>query len=386
MNLLVSRTVLNVGVTAVFLAVPAHAERWWTAPELKARVAFPNAVVGNGPHYWNQDESGTFLFATTGYSRKTIDWGYLYSIDALSAANGQTTNPVPIASGNNVDLAPNSYGLRGGALSDELGLVLSGNAYEGSGAWNSHVSLPTDGTPWTRAVPRTVFDITNNVSVHVVWDSGDFSHDSQYLYTNDYLWDIVPGESERIWKWEVGNLGQDGMGLASNAVYYTQVLGIWSVNVYHIGGRDLVFYGGLDHAKERIIVCVFDTVDETETVLVDLPNDAEHNPFFGAWNDFEVVQNIKVGGVGLGQMHLYVTYDNGTIMIYNLRADGKSVGAKVRHFAPQDVMDILGVASLGACRVLEVTNDERIAFFASHAQQAVHVLHSHPVSGVVILR
>ena len=385
MKLTTRKGIAWLGMLCMALACEARAENWWKAPLLKATIPLASGV-GNGPHYWNMDESEQFLFATTGYNDG--DWGYLFAVDDLRNAEG--VSPVaPIASGESRALAPFSYGLRGGAISDDLGRVLSGNAYEGDGRWWGHASLPTDGSAWNRSstnLPATVFGISNNVSIHVVWDSADFSHDSAYLYSNDYLWDIIPGESERIWKWEVGDLEQDGMGLASNAVYSTQVLGIWSLSVYHIGGRDLIYYGGLDHAKSNIIVCAFDTVDETEHVLLSLPNTLENNAYFGAWNDFEIVQNVKVSGIGSDAMHLHVADDVGNIRIYRLRQGGKQAGGLVAHLTPAMLAGVLGFPALGNCRVLEVTNDGATAFFSMHGQRSVFVLHSHPVAAMLILR
>lgn len=377
--------IVGLGVLAVMLASEGRSEQWWKAPLLQAKVPL-NYGTGNGPHYWNMDESEQFLFATTGYVAD--DWGYLFSVDDLRNAEG-VAQVAPIASGKSGDLAPFSYGLRGGAISDERGRVLSGNAYEGDGRWWAQASLPTDGSVWNRSdtnFPTTVFGISNNVSVNVVWDSADFSHDSLYLYSNDYLWDIAPGESERIWKWNVGDLDSDGMGLTSNAVYMTQVLGIWSVSVYNIGGRDLIYYGGLDHNKSNIIICALDTVDETEHVLISLPNNAENNAFYGAWNDFEIIQNVKVSGIGTDAMYLYVGDDVGNIWIYRLRADGKKVGAQVAHITPAALASYMGLTSLGNCRVLEVTNDGEKAFLSTHGQRSVFVLHSHPVAAMLILR
>ena len=385
MNCTTRKGIAWLSLLGIVLASEAQSEQWWRAPLLQATVPLVSGV-GNGPHYWNMDESEQFLFATTGYSEG--DWGYLFAVDDLRNAEG-AAQVTPIASGESRTLAPFSYGLRAGAISDELGRVLSGNAYEGDGRWWAQASLPTDGSVWNRSstnFPTTVFGISNNVSVHVIWDSADFSHDSAYLYSNDYMWDIIPGESERIWKWEVGDLGRDGMGLTSNAVYMTQVLGIWSLSVYHIGGRDLIYYGGLDHDKSNIIICAFDTVDETEHVLISLPNTSENNAYFGAWNDFEIIQNVKVSGIGTDAMYLYVGDDVGNIRIFRLRAGGKQVGAQVAHLTPARLAAVMGLSALGNCRVLEVTNDGGTAFLSSHGQRSVFVLHSHPVVTMTILR
>lgn len=386
-----TRIKLALAVIAACVVVhPAQAQRWWTAPVLKARISFPDPGPFNGPHYWNADAGGSLLFVTTGYGHESSEFGYLYEIDAITGSAGEVTNLLPLARGNALDLGPYSYGLRGGAISAERGVVISGNAYEGNkGQYWGHAVLPSTGEAWNRSgtnTPVNVFAVSNDVSVHVVWDSADFSHDGQHLYSNDYLWDVVPGESERIWKWNVGNLAQDGLGLTSNAVYYTQVKGIWSVNVYSIGGRDLIYYGGLDFAESNILVCAFDTVDETEHVLVSIPNTAETNPYYAKSNDFEVLQNVKVSGIAAGRMHLHVTFDDGAIMVYSLRPGGKAAGPKLRHFTPQDVCDILGVGSLWCCRAFEVTDDERFAILASHGQNRIHVIHSHPVETLLMLR
>lgn len=377
--------IVGLGVISAIMALDGRSEQWWKAPLLQAKVPL-NYGEGNGRHYWNMDESEQFLFATTGYSDG--DWGYLFAVDDLRSAEG-VTNIMPIASADSRPVAPFSYGLRGGAISDERGRVLSGNAYEGDGSWWGQASPPTDGSVWNGSdtnFTTTVFGISNNVSVHVIWDSADFSHDSTYLYSNDYMWDIIPGESERIWKWNVCDLESDGMGLTSNTVYSTQVLGIWSVAVYNIGGRDIVYYGGLDHSKSNIIICALDTADETEHVLISVPNNAENNAFYGKWNDFEIIQNVKVSGIGTSSMYLYVGDDVGNIRIFRLLPSGKQAGAQVAHITPEALASYMGLTSLSSCRVLEVANDGENAFLSTHGQRAVFVLYSRPVVTMMLLR
>ena len=255
---------------------------------------------------------------------------------------------------------------KGGALTDQKMRLLTASA----GAANS--SLPLIGT-WTNNA--SVFGITNDPGLFManmdVMDFGRNFGTTQFLYTySDYYWGATNtatprGYQQKIYKWEVLNLTSNGMGFASNAVYTTALQQLRNLDVYYIGGKDLVYYGegqvGLAGAAK---VCVLDTVTSNETVLVNATTNAMPSN----------VMNVKVSGVGLGQMYLYVQCDDGSLDIYELSADGLSVGNLVKTFTPAEIKTLLGGVSFTNMRSFEVTNDGKYAFFSFFGSDGLYVV------------
>jgi hypothetical protein len=262
---------------------------------------------------------------------------------------------------------------KGGAISDKSMRVLTAS----SGSVNS--SLPLNGA-WTK--DATVFGITNDpTQVTAYMDAMDFGHNfgaTQYLYSySDYFTatnnvTAQMGYQQKIYKWSVLNLVSNGMGFASNAVFTTQLKQLRNLDAYYINGKDLLFYGegqiGLAGATK---VCVLDPATGTETVLINsTTNDMPCN-----------VMNVKVGGVGLGQMHLYVQCEDGSLYVYELNAGGLSVGDLVKTFSAAQVKALLGVESFAKdgvpftkVRAFEVTNDEKHSFFTYDGADGLYVI------------
>ena len=318
---------------------------WWQNPSLKYTEDTGAVHEGGGPHFMNTDESDQYLFFPSGFYPSEA--GVLYRVrDLVNATSAGQVDPI-------ASTAPETfYGAdswddawRGGGLSDDLGRILPGNYHT-----NRNTSLPLT-PPWTKDV--NVFTITNDgapLSISAL----DFSHDSTRLYSSVYR--AAPDtDTGKLYEWNVGSLRGNGIGLTSNAVLTTSVAYIENPSVYYIGGKDLVYYGEGDQGGKA---CVYDTVAGSETVLINsgLPSGSQSN----------AIMNVKVGGVGLGQMHLYVQLDGGSLYIYPLNADGKSVGALAKSFTASELQDLLG-ATWTYMRCFEVMNDETHAFFGHHA-------------------
>jgi hypothetical protein len=330
---------------APVLTSPSPIE-WWTDPALQNREAF----TGNlSPHYWCKDESEQFLFVTTS-SGTAGGSAYLYSIPSLIAAHADNA-PAPVASVATAAELGVSF-LRGGAVSDDLGRVLTGTA----SASPVYASLPTNGTQWTSS---TVAKITNDQNV--VHDSMAFSHDSTQLFSNNYA-----ANRNRVYTWNVGDLTSDGVGLTQATTFDSSVSRIRSLSSYYIGGKDLVYFGDGTGGDE---VAVYDPAAGSETVLVTGLTGGD-------------IIYVKVSGVGTGQMYLYVGAEVAgsptiaTISVYALAADGKSLTstAPVASFTGAALMtDILGVAP-NYNRAFEVTNDGQFGFFGTHAAGNVYTV------------
>lgn len=353
------RSLLGRGIISsvgfVLLCGSVSAKPWWQNPVVKNSVdtGYANAgVISIDPHYMNKDENDQHLFLPLA-SADTDTPGLLYSIPALIAAVS-SNDVVPIAVGTPGGLYGN---WKGGAVSDDLKCVLTGNGVPG--AVTHFASLPLSG-PWTKDV--TVFDITNTPSEWGI-DGIDFSHTSAFLFSDIYN----SGERGKIVTWKVVNMSASGLGLVTNTVFTTSLSRIRNVSDAYINGLDLVYYGegddGLDVSPRK--VCVYDPVANEEYDLVTLYRTNETDV---AAADVDIM-NVKVGGVGLGQMHLYVQCNDGALYIYNLNDDGKSVGELVRVFTVAEMKTLLVGSPAGTLgsgdriRCLEFTNDERFGFF-----------------------
>jgi len=332
---------------------------WWQTPSVK--YCANTGCTDSDPHYMNKDESDQYLFIPL-FSSNPSRPGKLYSIPALIAA-ASSNDVSPIASGTPNDLYGN---WKGGAISDALLRLVPGNGVPGSVTY--FASLPLT-APWTKDV--TGFAITNNPSAWGM-DGMDFSHNSTFLFSNIYN----SGYRNKIVKWDIVNLNATGLAFVTNTVFDSSLTRIRNISNYYIGGKDLVFYGEGETTAAGVYgkVCVYDPSIGTETVLV--------SGLDRGSADTDIV-NVKVGGVGLGQMHLYVETNNGALRIYNLNADGKSVGDLVRSFTAAQVKALLHNASFSIMRSFEVTNDEKYAFFAHHSSDQLYVVWTNPRGTIV---
>ncbi len=307
---------------------------WWNDPALKYKASI--GTGGWGPQNWSTDRSDSYLLTTL-----MDGGGALFSIANLMAA-ADASEVSPIVTGQSDGLYGYGEEWKGGAISPDLARILVGNAT--AGEYRS--SLPLS-DPWTKDV--TVFAVSNDHGA-VQMDGLEFSADDQYLYSNI---GSPSGERGNIWRWNVGDLEANGLGLTRDAVYTTSVSRIRNISLYQIDGRDLVYYGeGISGDPDNVYV--FDTVSETETLLIDsgLPAGA-------------AIYNVKVAGIGLGQMHLYVHTEGGALDIFTLDSAGKSVDAHVKSFTKADMEAVID-ASWSHMRAFEVSNDESHAFFGHH--------------------
>ncbi len=362
-------SVLAFGLAAL-LPADADAKPWWESPEVKASVD-TGVNVGAAPHYMNKDEGDRFLLVTLHASHDAYPV-HLYSIPRLVAAHGATSG-IALASAKAPDLftsgtTSTTNGWKGGAVSDDLNIAFPGSGLAGGNALYTSLTTTNDlwveGTIGTWETNRTAFRIT--ATGDYSFDGPDFSHDSSHLYSNRYQ----SGKRNLITRWVVGNLHASGQGFTLDREYGTSVTRIRCVSVYYIGGKDLVYYGEGEDSMTSRPVYVFDPATETETQLL-----ATLERTCGSTGDN--VMNVKVSGVGTGQMHLYVQCNDGMLFVYELDADGKSVGSLVRTFSVAEMQDLAGVPTGSIFRNFEVTNDGRYAFLIHAATPTrLRVLHS----------
>lgn len=320
---------------------------WWQDPVLKFKVDTGTKLVSGGPQCMNKDEQESYLFLSCGWAPS--EGAVLYDMRNLMQA-GLATNVVAVAKA-----APADYygkdcwadGWKGCALSAKLGRIVTGT----HGA-NRNTSLPLTNV-WVKDI--TVFTLTNNRASARI-STMAFSSDSSRLYSSTHRsgWDDRSG-SERavIHEWKVRDLAKNGEGFFFVKSHATSVSTIQNLSAYSIGGRDLLYYG---EGAGDVRVCVYDPSVGKETVLV------TRDSLYGepAVN----VINVKIGGVGLGKMHIYVQCDSGSLRIYDLAENGKSIGECVQSFTAGEMQVILGVPEWPRLRAFEVSNDERLAFFS----------------------
>lgn len=355
-------------VISVFLGVlggSASAKPWWSNPVLKYSENTGIAYSAADPHYMNKDESDQYLYIGMGSGGGTA---FLYSIPALIA--GTSSNDVaPVAS--MVCPSTTVWGSwKGGAVSDDLKIAITGN---GNAGYSVRTTFPLS-APWVTNV--TAFCSTNSPGNQAM-DGCDFSHDSAYLFSDVY----TGGVSSNLVTWSVSYTAGSGISLTQAHVFATSATRIRSVNNYFIGGKDLVYYGegndALGVAPRK--AWVFDPALGTETLLVTLDRTGESGKV-GADLD---IMNVKVGGVRSGKMHLYLQCNDGAIFIYNLTADGKSAGTRVKSFYHADMVAIFGT-DFPRMRNIEFTDDEEYAFIvhkpynASSPTAPLHVLWTPP--------
>lgn len=332
---------------------PPKEVAWWVHPSVKLKAD----ASTSGPHYLNKDESDQYLFLC-GVPGGT---GYLYSIPALIAAD-TSSEVAPIAQ------SPSMHGVwKCAALSDDLLRIVTGSGATDPAYIMENASLPLS-APWTQGT--TVYAITNDPPT-LQFDGADFSHTSQHLYSNTYT---TP--RNRIVQWNVGNLLTGGIGLTTNKVFTTSLSRIRNVSSYFIEGQDLIYYGEGAYSANAAKVCVLNPASGIETVLTDLKKQVASD-----------IMNVKVGGVGLGKMHLYVQCDNGTILVFELAPDGLALGTLVCSFSRAQTQALFGGANFPYMRSFEITNDEKFAFFSYHYANGLFVVWTDPSfkRGTVIL-
>jgi hypothetical protein len=358
-------------LTLCFTGGLVHAQPWWSHPSLKYSEDTGISYAAADPHYMNKDESDKYLFVGMSSSGGTA---FLYSIPSLIA--GTSSNKVsPIAQ----LTCPNTSiwgSWKGGALSDDLNIAITGN---GNAGYSARTTFPLT-APWTTNV--TVFCSTNTPGT-LAMDGCDFSHTSAYLYSDVY----TGGASSNLVTWSVHYTAGQGVQLTTNTLFTTSATRIRCVNDYYIGGKDLVYYGegndtlGIVPRK----VWVYDPLLGTETYLLTLDRTGESGV---AAADLDIM-NVKVGGVGLGQMHLVVECNDGAIFIYSLNTDGKSVGELVKSISKTELKAILGVDN-PRVRNIEFTNDEKYLFVthkpisAAAGNALLHVVWTRPTGTLVL--
>jgi len=324
---------------AGFIGSEAFAQPWWSSPVLKYSEDTDSPAASDA-HYMNKDESDQYLLIglTANANNRPV---HLYSIPSLTSATS-SNDVAPLIVGTSANL----YNVwKGGAVSDDLKLALTGQASVGP-----HNSLSLSG-PWVKGV--NVFAITNEPTAFSM-DGIDFSHTSEYLFSNIY----TAGYQNRVATWNVVDLLHGGIGLTTNTLFTTSIARIRNVSSYYIGGKDLVYYGeGAASSAAACNVCVYDPSapeGQQETVLV------TGLPVGTIACD---IMNVKVSGVGLGQMYLYVQSEKDSLYVYELNAGGKSVGNLVKTFSAAEIKALMGGENYDRIRNFEVTNDGRFAFF-----------------------
>jgi hypothetical protein len=341
--------------------------QWWKNPTLKAAVSF--GQISDNIHYINKSENDKYLIAQLSASEDHFPMQLYKLQDIFELANGGTFGGCTVASILPAALSWGSggNGWKGGAVSEDLNVMFpgsgksSGSIYTAFSTTNDAWVAGTTGT-WTANVNAFEFLTTDNVSA----DSWDFGTRSKWLYSNLYE------DRNKLVRWKFGSLTTTAVPTLTRDYTITSayIARIRTINLYNIGGKDLIFYGEGAIANGAD-VCVFDTTTRTETLLT------TDSAITGD------IMNVKVSGIGSDQMYLYVQTDLGMIVIYKLNAGGTSLGAKVKTFPLAESQSLYNVTTSNYYRNFEVSNDGRYAVLTSPYASTIRVLWS-PATGTVI--
>ena len=358
MNKLIVASAACAAVVSMSLDVCA-AGLWWENPAIRAAVKTCAAIEEDNqqpaPHFMNVSGSGTYLALDN--SCQTWDYSHpvqLFRVSDLVALSGTVeASEVALVSGGAKDIfagtvqdktATGPGGWKGAAVCDGVILVGTGRS---SAQHFAAFSTAATGS-WTEN--STAFAVTAG---DFGFDGSDFNAAGTALYSNN-------GATQgQLVRWNFADLLAEGAALTVDATYVTSAKRIRSVNVYTIGGADLLYYGegsyvaGTNPAK----VWVWDVTSGTENELFDCSDvfaESDHD-----------IMNVKVSGAGTDDACLYVTTGAGELFVYRLAADGKSVlsttPAKV--FSKDQVRALCKRKAISNLRAFEVSADGKYAFF-----------------------
>ena len=357
-----NRSLFAMALSFAALSSVAAGKCWWEGPSLRAKVKTCPSIAENNqrpaPHYINTSADGSLLLVDNSCQH----WDYshpvqLYRVSDLLSRTGTVDGvDFAVASQGAKDIfagtiqdktATGPGGWKGGAVCGSVAVV--GNARSSGQHFASFSTSPAGGT-WvenTSAFTLTAGDFG--------FDSPDFNGDASALYTNDGT------TQNRFVKWTCADFLVAGATMTQAAAYSTSVKRMRSLNVYTVGGTDLVYYGeGGNDSTHPAKVYVWDT-DGSEILLVDCSSALTESN--------KDITNVKVSGLGTTSPYLYVGTDGGELLVYQLAADGKSVSSAtpVKSFTKAQIAAMCGRAALTSFRAFEVTPDGSTAFFALNA-------------------
>ncbi|HOJ59140.1 MAG TPA: hypothetical protein PK878_02540 [bacterium] len=366
-----------VGWTVAGLLVwahPAGAQAWWTAPQLKYVEIMEDIAHGSSPHYWT--------FGGPSTTDSTGDQTYLYTQDSGTNANFCQYVVAELRAAENADQVTHRWaaqhiGLPKGCSQFGRRVVI------GNGGQAQEVqpfyAYPDDYTLGSR------FEMILTADVPADCDPLHFNHDGTLLYTNHYL--TSSGSRTDLHRYRVtGSLDEDGQAFTRDTAwqdqgtFHTSVGRLRNFAIRYINGKDLIFYGEGDTVNFPASLYVFDPETGTETQLL--------NEVFepGEVTDSDIV-NVKISGVGTGEMYVHVMGSIGGLKIYKLAADARSLendGKPVVVFTPEDLNELTQSGAFSShCRGFEVTDDGQYAFFSTHnAPNSIFVFHAQPGASV----
>lgn len=347
---------------------------WWSAPVLKYVEIMDDAAHGASPHYWT--------FGGPSTTDSTGDQTYLYTQDSGTNANFSQYVVAELRAAENADQVTHRWaathiGLPKGCSQFGRRVVI------GNGGQAQEVqpfyAYPDDYTLGTAAEALLQADVPADC------DPLHFNHDGTLLYTNHYL--TSSGSRTDLQRYRVtGPLDQDGQAFTRDTawqdggVFHTSVGRLRNFAIRYIHGKDLIFYGEGDTVNFPASLYVFDPETGTETKLL--------NEVFepGEVTDSDIV-NVKVSGVGTGEMYIHVMGSIGGLKIYKLAPDALSIennGVPVAVFTPEDLNELTQSEAFSShCRGFEVTDDGQYAFFSTHnAPNSIFVFRAQPGTSV----
>lgn len=319
--------------TATFETASA-ASPWYVSPRVVTAVATGYAGT-TAPHYMNKSADDKYLAIPLNY---TVDAPIqLYRIPDL-VSHGATAANLAQAQVSTTMLGTFARP-KGCAVSSSW--VLPGNADN-----HSYSALSTSSTvSWATGSTALSLSLQDGV----IADGLDFSSDGTSLYANDLSTRNV------IRRYTVGTLTQ-GATLTQERSFTSALTRLRNLSVYKIAGKDMLYFGeGDSSAATAGKVYVVDTTAGSwaESLLVDTGHAGD-------------IMNVKISNSATDEPKLYVAFDDGTLLIYGLNADGMSGATQVKEVSPDQTAALCGLSSKPATmkfRNFEVTDDASYAFF-----------------------
>lgn len=328
---------IAVGLVATAVSCAVHAA-WYDNPVVRTRASRP----AGDPHYMNLSEDGKYLLLDMNAANNPAKPVLLYKTEILEDENAAQ---LPLHT-----VAQTLTGSKGGAVSATRGVFVPGF---GTATGLGYKAYSLTG----RADAGTA--LTTLTATGLVLDGLDFNAAGDRLYSNSY----ASGTQ--------GNLVVlNASDLANITLLKTVATGltrIRSVNVYTVGGRDLVYFGeGAVEDGAAAKLAVYDpAADEVVALGVDRADLTKD------------VMCVKLSGTKSGVPLMYVLLNDGRLFVWQLRSDGLSVASAVpfKSFTTAQVAAFCGVAaSTTKFRDFEVLDDGSRAYFTAGAGTTLNVV------------
>lgn len=332
-------------------------------PTQKALIKPPFDM--NKIHYMHRSQDDVYL-AVHGGNGSDGGSDSLFSIATLKGLYGYCTSNWEVA-GNHGSI---NYGSKGAAVNTVKNIMLLGRGVNyrdnpvrvydiSSFNGQEFISTNTYTTVWT----GSGYDVKGSFEPDVRMDGIDFSHDGSYIFGNN-AGEVSadnggPYGGDGPWVYQLA-VDTNAKTLSWVATYTSDFARVRSVSSYYIDNKDYVFIGeGASSGKGEI--AVIDPSDGSITKICTAADDFTTAEFPAG----RYFTNVKVSGIGTGEMYLYGSTDSGEVVIWALGHDavtGEWKTAPVGNITAAQTAALNSKTSVGNTRAFEVSGDNTTGF------------------------